>query len=309
MLIFNKSKLPTPYISLFPPNNIGGIIRLDVFKMSCVLPPMTLKVGINYTAARLFRNKCVGCEFLEPTEGIEQEEVNSPLRTCRGFFEIGLYNRRSCKKNIAEEIETIEINTPTLIWVAESGVNRYRLYAIKKVGGVLYKTPYTIANVYGDGHICWGKDNKNPKNLLEANRSFWTLPFNSDLMFNTHATRSDGDLNVKLTSFKIKDDDLYVLDRWQECDDILGSSCLTAPHQVDGASIWFDPETLNLLPDDKKYKVRRVLTNGEVLEVGAVAWITYIPESQTYLLDFNGFKIIKEKLTIKSKSIVLGSHI
>jgi hypothetical protein len=302
MTVFTNSIKPNPYVTLFPNNNGGAIVRLDgAFKISCLQAPRQVNVHIAYTPARLYKHKCIPCPYLEINELLNQEGDTS-IRTCPGFFKMSVHEHSECKTKSADKLEVLKIDVPATMWVVSSN-NEFKLYTVKTVGGVLYKYPYTLANVYSNGNICWGRSNKPPSDLQDAANMYWSLPFNSDLMI---GDREDGDLSTKLSTFTIDNSDQAVLSHWQDCTDIFGRASLSRQKQVDGVSIWFDEETLALLPANKIYAVRRTLKDRTVLERGAVGWITYLKRSGNYLIDFDGFKIIKDKLTIKSKTTILG---
>ena len=306
MTVFTNSANPNPYVSFFPKNNIGGIVRLDgTHKIACFQPPMDVSVHIAYTAARLFKNKCVPCPYLEPTEIIEQTGDLS-LRTCEGFFKMHKYYYSTCKTNSAQDLDVVKINVPATMWVVGFD-NKFRFYTVKTVGGVLYKIPYTLANVYSNGDICWGNSNKLPGDLRDAVQKYWTLPFNSDLMGHGLGEREDGDLSTKLSTFKIDDSDVNVLERWHDTSDVVGNGCVYKQEQVDGVSLWFDETTLSLLPKDKIFQVRRKMKDGSILNRCAVGWINTLDNQSGHIINFDGFRIIKDKLTIKSKTMVLGS--
>lgn len=303
MTVFTNSLKPNPYVSLFPSFNMGGVVRLDnVFKISCFQPATVNNVHIEYSQPRLFKNKCISCEYLEPTDLIKQDGDPS-IRTCEGFLKMSRYkNETDCKKNAADKLEIVKVNVPSTMWVVNSN-NTFKLYTIKTVGGVLYKYPYTLANVYSNGDICWGRSNKLPRDLKDASNTYWSLPFNSDLMV---GNRDEADLSTKLSTFNIDNSDANVLSHWHDCSEIFGNACVYRQTQVAGVSVWFDEETLDLLPSDKIYTTKRVLKGGTTLTRCAVGWVNHLPNSLTHIIDFDGFKIIKDKLTIKSKPTVLG---
>lgn len=302
MAVFTKSVDPKPYISMFPSNNSASVVRIDGFRMSCIQDTRNINLHIEYTPARLYKNKCLDCKYLEITPDLNQTGSVED-RTCKGFYKMSRYEYPTCIKQYKDtDLEVLTIDIPPIMWTVNSS-NEFRLYTIKTVGGVLYKTPYTLANVYTDGHICWGRQNKAPGSLLEASIKFWSLPFNYDLM---SGNRESGDLITKLSTFKLPNDDATVLNHWQDCSDIFGNASLFKNKQTDGASIWFNEEILSLLPTNKVYDCKRILSNGTVLTKCAVGWIKRLP-SDSYLIDFGGFQIVKDKLTIKSKAIVLGN--
>lgn len=306
MAVFNKSVSPSPYVCLFPKSNVGGVVRLDINnnRISCFQEPTTMKVHIEYTMARLYKNKCMGCEFLfENSDDSPIDTDNVPEGKCPGFNLLHPREKHKCiKKYTDTQLEVVSVNTPTLVWSVDR-YNKYKLYTVKSVGGILYKTPYTLANVYSNGDICWGTGNKGPGNIREASINYWSLPFNYDLMI---GNRADGDLITKLTTFEIPDDNRSVLENWHDTTDIFGNACVYTSKQTDGVVIWFNEEMLSLLPKDRLYGTKRTLNNSLILDKCAVSWVKYLADSKSYLLDFNGFKIVKEKLTLKSKTTVLG---
>lgn len=74
---------------------------------------------------------------------------------------------------------SLEATVPGYMWNYALRSGDLKLFAWRERGNELDVTPYSYANVYNDGSICWGGNS--PKTIDEAERFYWVAPFNADL--------------------------------------------------------------------------------------------------------------------------------
>lgn len=308
--MFTKTLAPI-YINL-PPTNVLTIVNTQPdIVMSVIMPAASRSIYIHYTKERLFKEHCLDCPYLEHRAYLEdlQGQQDNPERLCMGFDKLNKYNYNTCKREIKNiELELLKINVPDIMWSYSERDRTFRQYAVRNVEGTIYRYPYQLANVHRDGAICWGNQNKDKiVSLEQAVNKFWSLPFNSDLVENNH--RSSGDLPVKLKTYDINGSytDAQIKEssyHWTKCDDLIKPGAYLNDKQITGVSIWFDAPTLDLLPPTSIYSSYRVI-RGQPITRCAIAAVTPTASGE-FILDFNGFKIIKPKMTAKSKTLIIG---
>ena len=309
--MFTKTLAPI-YIHL-PPTNVLTIVNtFPDITMSVIMPETSRSIYIQYTKERLFKEHCLDCKFLEHRSYLEdlQGQQDNPERTCIGFDKLSKYSYDQCKKEVKNvTLELLKINVPDIMWTYSDRDRIFRQYAVRNVEGAIYRYPYQLANVHRDGAICWGTSNKDKiVSLEQAINKFWSLPFNSDLVESNH--RSSGDLPVKLKTYDINGSytDAQVKEstyHWTKCEDLIKPGAYLNDKQIAGVSVWFDAPTLDLLPPTSISNLYRVV-RGQPITRCAVASVTTTATGE-FILDFSGFKIIKPKMTAKSKPMVIGA--
>jgi hypothetical protein len=150
-----------------------------------------------------------------------------------------------------------------------------------------------MANVYDSSRICWGNNNKLPKDLRQAYNLFWTSPFNRDLVNNFQYS-----LKHSLRAYDPENSSLA----WRESTSAFFSSQVLFKVRnsgfADGALVTYDPKVIAVLPKSCHEEAR-----GRQVAVG---WIRQ-GLGKSWFINFNGFLTIKTGLVKgTSKLLPLG---
>jgi len=314
--MFKPITSTAPVIFSIPDKACLVVITLNPeLRISTILNEQERSICIKYANARLFKKYCLNCELLEKRDYLEQDE--NPLRTCSGYDKTNYCHKNL--ENIHHYLEYIKVKVPNTLWTYDESRKTWYQYCVRNIKGTIYKIPYRLGNVFDNASICWGSQNKIPKDLSEAINSFWALPFNSDLI-DRHHRKYEGDLVTKLTTYDINgafsDHEVITSSNssgninnsliWSKCTDFFNESSIytdkdSEKNNFSHVVIWTDDKTLSQLPDSCKKSMTRRPKYGTGKEViGAVSFVKTLTPNLHYL-DFGTFQCLRPKLTSASK--------
>lgn len=107
--------------------------------------------------------------------------VYQQYNKCKGFTLEGL-----CKKGLdVFKAKKVPCNHNTILFLQSlSNTETYYLY------DRYHEASLSLPNVYRDGEVCWGNARR-PTNLSEAYFTWWSAPFNGDLLHDTYSDSSE----------------------------------------------------------------------------------------------------------------------
>ena len=263
------------------------------------IPPVKKKIKIEQGKSDFFYDNCFGvCEHYVSEEDIKAQGTRSITDLANYYYSnnkcAGISSPlTTCLKNLRfiDMIEE-EVSLHQQMWVfntnkPSTSVDKFKIYAVNtKVEDDFLLKPYTMANVYQDGGVCWGTNNVVPNNLNVAYNQFYEAPFNKDLVENFQrsikSTIKNWCPDRSIQEWQSYKEEFFLLpERYIK---VYVGSC-------DGCIVSTDPKLLNVLPTKYKSKSR----DGRDIAIG---WLKYqeINGEHRWYMNFNGYICMKKTL-------------
>jgi hypothetical protein len=287
---------------VFPENAERVEVSKDFSTFSCFMPAETKTVVITNSVDDFMFQNCLGtnaqtgakkCPYYTDRKEVkkylqQQGVVPTDVRIdnyligsnlCSATYSEVMTCKAGKKFHATEEI-TIQI--PRTIWMTSSKWSpktRFRIYDYKPANGEFYIKPFRLSNMFEDGSICFGKQNKTPASLREAYIIYYNSIYNK-----MHAAVED---NTPLADKLRNYDPEQIPGEWEKYDPDEQLCEYATTSKIDGVLIdkennlyWIRSTLSNnwilISPTDNNIHIKsgQLSTSSKIERLGPIDWFT-----------------------------------